>query len=114
MRRDNRRWLGYGKGIMVKHENIEEQLRQAILGADVTRADLARASGVSEGILSRFVRGERTLRLDTAATLAAALGLSLTGGPTKPTKAKRPAPTKQGHASTGRRTRRDGGRKGKA
>jgi len=57
--------------------NIEEQLRQAILTAGVSRYALSKASGVSQGVLSRFVHGERTVTMDTAARIAAALGLEL-------------------------------------
>ncbi len=87
----------YAEGEMNKPRNIEEQLRQAILGAGVSRYAMAKKTGVSEGILSRFVRGERTLRLDTAARLAAALGLRLTDALPKQPKAKR-STTKKGGA----------------
>ncbi len=56
---------------------LEAQLRDAILAAPVSRYVLSRASGVDEGTLSRFVRGERTLTLPTASKVAAALGLEL-------------------------------------
>lgn len=62
---------------MSKSVNIETQLRQAILDAQISRYALAKATGVSQGILSRFVAGERSLTLTTAAKLADALGLEL-------------------------------------
>lgn len=40
--------------------------------------ELAAAAGVTADMLSRFVRRERNLRLDSAGKLAQALGLSLT------------------------------------
>lgn len=58
-------------------KDIEEQLRQAILSADVSRYRLSQLTGVSEGVLSNFVNGHRSLRLTTAAKLAKALGLAL-------------------------------------
>ena len=64
--------------VMGKTPDIQEQLRQAILDADVTRYRLSKMTGVEQGILSRFVNRERSITLDTAAKLAAALGLELT------------------------------------
>ena len=40
--------------------------------------ELAQQAGVTADMLSRFVRQERTLRLDTASKLADVLGLVLT------------------------------------
>ncbi len=40
-------------------------------------ADIERATGISNAVLSRFVRGERTLTLPTADKLARHLGLEL-------------------------------------
>lgn len=62
---------------MDKPANIESQLRQAILKAKLSRYALAKATGVSQAVLSRFVSGQRTLTLETAAKLAVALGLEL-------------------------------------
>lgn len=64
--------------------DIEEQLRQAILGAAISRYALSKASGVSEGVISRFVNGYRTVTMETAAKLAMTLGLEF-----KPTKKRR-------------------------
>ncbi len=68
----------YDRGMRRAEPNIEEQLRQAILTAGVSRYALSKASGVSQGVLSRFVHGERTVTMDTAARIAAALRLELT------------------------------------
>jgi hypothetical protein len=40
--------------------------------------DLATESGVDAGVLSRFIRGERSITLDTAERLCGAIGLRLT------------------------------------
>jgi len=64
--------------VMGKTPDIQEQLRQAILDADVSRYRLSKMTGINQGILSRFVHRERTVTLDTAAKLAAGLGLELT------------------------------------
>ena len=57
--------------------DIEQQLRQTILKADITRYRLSQQTGVSEGVLSNFVNGRRSLTMTTAAKLAKALGLEL-------------------------------------
>jgi transcriptional regulator with XRE-family HTH domain len=54
---------------------LADQLRQAIRRSGKTRYRIARESGVAEAVLSRFVRGERDMKLDTANKLSEALGL---------------------------------------
>jgi transcriptional regulator with XRE-family HTH domain len=58
-------------------KTMSEVLRIAILSADRSRYALAQESGVSQAQLSRFVSGERSLRLDSADRIAEALGLRL-------------------------------------
>jgi len=60
-----------------RRADIQEQLRQAIEESPVTQYRLAKVSGIDKGILSRFIRGERTITLATAARLAEALDLEL-------------------------------------
>ena len=62
---------------MGRSRDIEDVLRRAILRSPESRYALAKRSGVSEAQLSHFVRGKRTLRLDTAAKLARILRLEL-------------------------------------
>jgi hypothetical protein len=50
-----------------------DELQHASLG------DLARDSGVDRSVLSRFIRGERGMKLETADQLAALFRLRLTG-----------------------------------
>lgn len=57
---------------------MERALREAVRGFGSNRR-LASQAGISPDQLSRFLRQERTLRLDTAGKLAGALGLTLTG-----------------------------------
>ncbi len=64
-------------------DNLETQLRQAILEAPMSCNQLAIRSGVSRGVISRFVNGSRSLTLVTAGKLAAVLGLSLQAGEDK-------------------------------
>lgn len=63
--------------MMGQKPDIQQQLRQAILGADMNRRALSKASGVSEAQLSYFVREMRSLTLDSAAKVARVLGLEL-------------------------------------
>ncbi|HEX8915002.1 MAG TPA: helix-turn-helix transcriptional regulator [Humisphaera sp.] len=62
-------------------DTISDQLRAAIAAAaaedGVTRADIARATGVTEGALSRFVHGQRELDLSSVNKLAGFLRLRL-------------------------------------
>lgn len=58
---------------------IDEQLRAALAESKLTAYALAKESGVSAGVLSRFLSGERDITLGTAAKLAHVLGLSLVG-----------------------------------
>jgi plasmid maintenance system antidote protein VapI len=64
---------------MGRKKNIEEQLRDAILSAPMTCYALAKASGVSQGVISHFVNGNRSITMETAAKLADILELDLTG-----------------------------------
>lgn len=57
--------------------DLTHQLRDAILASGLSQYDLARKAGVNPGQISRFLRGESGLQLDSAARLALALGLSL-------------------------------------
>jgi hypothetical protein len=56
---------------------LVRQLRQAIADSNLSLNELARRAGVSEGQLSRFLRGHRALTLPTAARLCEYFGLEL-------------------------------------
>ena len=58
-------------------KDIEQKLREAIVKSKMSRYKISQLSGVSEGQLSLFVNGKRTLTLPVAAKLAKALGLEL-------------------------------------
>ena len=58
-------------------KTIEDQLRKAIKDSPENQRASALGAGVDVGVVSRFVRGERTISLETAAKLAAYLGLNL-------------------------------------
>jgi hypothetical protein len=58
-------------------DNIEWQLRAAVSSSTVGQLQLAIHAGISPVQLSRFVQGQQSIMLDTAARLAAMLGLQL-------------------------------------
>ncbi len=56
---------------------MTEVLRAAIEKSEVSRYRIAQDTGILETSLSRFMRGETSLRLDKADVLAAYFGLAL-------------------------------------
>ncbi len=58
-------------------QDIQEQLREAILQSTMTRYRLSMLSGVSQTVLCFFMNQKRTITMDTAAKLAKVLGLEL-------------------------------------
>ena len=62
-----------------KMKSMTEILRQAIVESGLPTLTVSNEAGVSRGSLIRFIRGERSLRLDCADKLAAYFGLSLQG-----------------------------------
>jgi transcriptional regulator with XRE-family HTH domain len=65
-------------GVMAKKRmSLEDQLRKAIEESGLPLYKLGERAGVSDGLLSNFVRGHRTMTLKTADKLAQALGLEL-------------------------------------
>jgi transcriptional regulator with XRE-family HTH domain len=56
---------------------VEEQLHEAIAGCGLSLYQLSEVAGVDRGMLSRFLRHERTLTLAVVAKVCKALGLSL-------------------------------------
>ena len=58
-------------------KDIEKQLREFVKKCPFSMYQLSLESEVAESQLSRFVNGQRTLRLDAAARIAAALNLQL-------------------------------------
>ena len=60
---------------------MTEALRAAIDASSVSRYRIARATGILEPALCRFMQGKTSLRLDRADRLAAYLGLHLVPDP---------------------------------
>lgn len=61
----------------MRHDVIQ-QLRKAIRESGETQLAIAEATGVAQGNLSRFLRGERGLSLDSFAKLCRHFRLHLT------------------------------------
>jgi transcriptional regulator with XRE-family HTH domain len=68
---------------------LTDVLRGAIERSGLTRYRIAKETGIPEGNLGRFLRGDMSIRLDKADRLAAYLGLRLVSDPD----AKPPEPT---------------------
>jgi transcriptional regulator with XRE-family HTH domain len=62
---------------MGKNPQFGDQLRAAVLNAGESRYRISKATGISESILSRFVRGEAGLSMEYANRLCEYLGLRL-------------------------------------
>ena len=56
---------------------VTDALKRAIAESAIAHIALERATGVKRGSIMRFMRGERTLRLDMADRLAAFFGLKI-------------------------------------
>jgi plasmid maintenance system antidote protein VapI len=67
---------------------ITDVLRKAITDTGLPLLRIEQDTGVQRASISRFVRGERSLRLDAADKLAAYLGLSLQSVPKSTKKRK--------------------------
>jgi len=59
---------------------LRDQVRQAIRDSDATRYQIAKATGIDQASLSKFISGERGLSLGSLDLLAEFLNLQLTVG----------------------------------
>ncbi len=57
--------------------SLSDALRQAVRASDKSMYEIAKDAGVSQIVLSRFVSGERDIRMATADKLAGVLSLKL-------------------------------------
>jgi plasmid maintenance system antidote protein VapI len=57
--------------------DIVDQLRAAIKKSGETEYAIAKAAGVHTSVMSRFMRGDRGISLETAARLCDHLGMTL-------------------------------------
>lgn len=60
-----------------RRETVSEVVRRAIEESGVSRYELAKRSGVSQSVLSRFVAGDRSINLETLDRLAEVLGIEI-------------------------------------
>ena len=56
---------------------LPEGLRQAVRNSGKTSYQLNEETGVNHGVILRFLKGERDIRMETAEKLAAAVGLTV-------------------------------------
>jgi transcriptional regulator with XRE-family HTH domain len=63
---------------------MSDVLREAIEASGLSLLKLQQETGVNRSSLSRFLRGDRSLRLDVADKLAEFLGLQLTPADDRP------------------------------
>ena len=71
-----RRKANPGKGRLT----IIDQLRRATAGCGHSQSEIARQAGIDRAMLNQFIRGERSLSLESAAALCRYLGLKLANG----------------------------------
>ncbi len=62
---------------MANRAKISEQLRQAILAADVSRYRIAKETKISEALLCRFIKGDSGLGQASVDKIGEQLGLQL-------------------------------------
>jgi transcriptional regulator with XRE-family HTH domain len=62
------------------HTAMSDVLRAAIIDSGMNLAAIERETGIDRSSLSRFVAGERSMRLDMADQLARYFGIALTKG----------------------------------
>ena len=83
-----------------KKETVSDGIRKAIDNSGVSRYALAKAAGVEQATLSRFMRGKAAITTTTLDALAKVLGLRIVAeGPVKtlaPGKRGRPPKRKEG------------------
>lgn len=59
-------------------ETLSAQLRSAVTESGKSQYRIAKATGISQPAITRFVNGDRSISLETADKLAAYFGMSLT------------------------------------
>ncbi len=59
--------------------SFSDQLRQAIRESPMSRYEISRRTGIAQSTLSKFIRGERGLSLDSIDLLMMCLGLEIKG-----------------------------------
>ena len=57
--------------------SFSDQLRQAVRESELTRYAISVKTGIEQGTLCRFIRGERGMSLDSVDRLMTCLGLEI-------------------------------------
>lgn len=65
-----------------------DELRKLVRRADVSRYAISKATGIDQGVLSKFVHGTRNLSVDSAERLADYFGFKVTLQPKRRSKRK--------------------------
>ena len=60
-----------------KRKTLAEQIRQAMIDSEKTQYRIAKDTGISQPLITRFVNGDRGISLETADKLIKYLGLEL-------------------------------------
>ena len=68
------------RGAAASTDSLSDALKQAIRSSDQSEYQIAKSAGVSQIVISRFLSGERDIRMATADKLADTLGLKLAAG----------------------------------
>jgi plasmid maintenance system antidote protein VapI len=58
-------------------KSFSEQLRQAVRDSELTRYAISVQTGIDQGTLCRFIKGERGISLDSVDRLMECLGLEI-------------------------------------
>jgi plasmid maintenance system antidote protein VapI len=67
--------------MLVAEVTVAEKLRECISGCELSHTELGKATGVPQPTISRFMRGERGLNLESIESLIDYFGLELTEKP---------------------------------
>jgi plasmid maintenance system antidote protein VapI len=68
-----------GKPSKPKPVDLDGQLRSAIVESGLSHYQLAKETGISQPIITRFANGDRSISLATASKLATFFGMRLSG-----------------------------------
>ena len=60
-------------------KTFSDELRRAVEQSGMTRYEIYKRTGIDQSVLSKFVRGQRGLSMDTVDVLCECLGLRLVG-----------------------------------
>lgn len=59
-------------------DTLADQLRAAMVGSGLSHYRISKDTGISQPVITRFINGDRDLKLETAGKLAAYFSMRLT------------------------------------